>query len=195
MHTVPPCNHNLFATTLAHCLHHITRHVQVSCHQRLLSGKVCDVWCPWFCLTNIRRSIALRPDRNRIIVKPTINFTLARLGMQIANVKQRQILPRMGKIWVSTPQNLASERVYSRNCCSLKCKHIFGFYYRRLFECNKVSIYTMRYNPCSVTAVEQFTDPCPSFIAIIERVVIDVHSDELVSERSLHVPRVGHRVF
>ena len=40
-----------------------------------------------------------------IIVKPTINFTLARLG------------------------NLASERVYSRNCCSLKCKHIFGFYY------------------------------------------------------------------
>ena len=40
-----------------------------------------------------------------IIVKPTINFTLARLG------------------------NLASERVYSRNCCSLKCKHIFGLYY------------------------------------------------------------------
>ena len=39
------------------------------------------------------------------IVKPTINFTLARLG------------------------NLASERVYSRNCCYLKCKHIFGFYY------------------------------------------------------------------
>ena len=28
--------------------------------------------------------------------------------MQIANVKQRQILPRVGKIWVSTPQNLAS---------------------------------------------------------------------------------------
>ena len=28
-----------------------------------------------------------------------------RLGMQIANVKQRQILPRMGKIWVRTPQN------------------------------------------------------------------------------------------
>ena len=25
--------------------------------------------------------------------------------MQIANVKLRQILPRMGKIWVSTPQN------------------------------------------------------------------------------------------
>ena len=25
--------------------------------------------------------------------------------MQIANVKQRQILPRVGKIWVSTPQN------------------------------------------------------------------------------------------
>ncbi len=54
--------------------------------------------------------------------------------MQIANVKQRQILPRVGKIWVSTPQNLASERVYSRNCCSLKCKHIFGFYYKRLSE-------------------------------------------------------------
>ena len=30
---------------------------------------------------------------------------MVRLGMQIANVKQRQILPRMGKIWVSTPQN------------------------------------------------------------------------------------------
>ena len=29
--------------------------------------------------------------------------------MQIANVKQRQILPRVGKIWASTPQNLASE--------------------------------------------------------------------------------------
>ncbi len=28
-----------------------------------------------------------------------------RLGMQIANVKLRQILPRVGKIWVSTPQN------------------------------------------------------------------------------------------
>ena len=28
-----------------------------------------------------------------------------RLGMQIANVKQRQILPRVSKIWVSTPQN------------------------------------------------------------------------------------------
>ena len=53
--------------------------------------------------------------------------------MQIANVKQRQILPRMGKIWARTPQNLASERVYSRNCCSLKCKHIFGFYYNRQF--------------------------------------------------------------
>ena len=25
--------------------------------------------------------------------------------MQVANVKQRQILPRVGKIWVSTPQN------------------------------------------------------------------------------------------
>ena len=43
-----------------------------------------------------------------LIVKPTINFTLARLG------------------------NLASERVYSRNCCSLKCKHIFGFYYKKI---------------------------------------------------------------
>ena len=30
--------------------------------------------------------------------------------MQIANVKQRQIwFPRVGKIWVRTPQNLASE--------------------------------------------------------------------------------------
>ena len=25
--------------------------------------------------------------------------------MQVANVKQRQILPRMGKIWASMPQN------------------------------------------------------------------------------------------
>ena len=56
--------------------------------------------------------------------------------MQIANVKQRQIwFPRVGnQIWVSTPQNLASERVYSRNCCSLKCKHIFGFYYNTISE-------------------------------------------------------------
>ena len=29
--------------------------------------------------------------------------------MQIANVKQRQILPRVGKIWACTPQNLASK--------------------------------------------------------------------------------------
>ena len=28
-----------------------------------------------------------------------------RLGMQVANVKQRQILPRVGKIWARTPQN------------------------------------------------------------------------------------------
>ena len=27
-----------------------------------------------------------------------------RLGMQVANVKLRQILPRVGKIWVSTPR-------------------------------------------------------------------------------------------
>ena len=51
--------------------------------------------------------------------------------MQIANVKQRQIwFPRVGnQIWVSTPQNLASDQVYLRNDCSLKCEHIFGFYY------------------------------------------------------------------
>ena len=51
--------------------------------------------------------------------------------MQIANVKQRQIwFPRVGnQIWVRTPQNLGSEgRV--RNCYLLKCKHIFGFYYK-----------------------------------------------------------------
>ena len=58
--------------------------------------------------------------------------------MQIANVKQRQILPRVGnQIWVSTPQNLASERVCSRNCCSLKCKHIFGFYYKAIYSAKK----------------------------------------------------------
>ena len=27
------------------------------------------------------------------------------VGMQVANVKLRQILPRVGKIWASTPQN------------------------------------------------------------------------------------------
>ena len=32
--------------------------------------------------------------------------------MQIANVKQRQILPRVGKIWACTPQNLASGEKY-----------------------------------------------------------------------------------
>ena len=53
--------------------------------------------------------------------------------MQIANVKQRQILPRMGKIWARTPQNLASDGVCLCNNCSLKCKHIFGFYYNRQF--------------------------------------------------------------
>ena len=59
--------------------------------------------------------------------------------MQIANVKQRQIwFPRVGnQIWVRTPQNLASERVYSRNCCSLKCKHIFGFYYKQILGLSK----------------------------------------------------------
>ena len=59
---------------------------------------------------NLKNSLPDKPNIfigkiKYIIVKPTINFTLARLG------------------------NLASERVYSRNCCSLKCKHIFGFYY------------------------------------------------------------------
>ena len=48
------------------------------------------------------------------IVKPTINFTLARLG------------------------NLASERVYSRNCCSLKCKHIFGFTINDIYQHQRV---------------------------------------------------------
>ena len=56
----------------------------------------------------IKNMSVLHQTQNKTtIVKPTINFTLARLG------------------------NLASERVYSRNCCSLKCKHIFGFYYIR----------------------------------------------------------------
>ena len=38
--------------------------------------------------------------------EPTVlGLSPVRLGMQIANVKQRQILPRVGKIWVRTPQN------------------------------------------------------------------------------------------
>ena len=39
--------------------------------------------------------------------EPTVlGLSPVRLGMQIANVKQRQILPRVGnQIWVSTPQN------------------------------------------------------------------------------------------
>ena len=42
-------------------------------------------------------------DRER---KSFLKLTLmVRFGMQIANVKQRQILPRMGKIWERTPQN------------------------------------------------------------------------------------------
>ena len=33
-------------------------------------------------------------------------YFVIRLGMQIAKLKQRQILPRVGnQIWVSTPQN------------------------------------------------------------------------------------------
>ena len=47
------------------------------------------------------------------IVKPTINWTLTRCFT-----------------WAFLLGNLASERVYSRNCCSLKCKHIFRFYYK-----------------------------------------------------------------
>ena len=55
--------------------------------------------------------------------------------MQIANVKQRQIwFPRVGKIWVSTPQNLASgaREVGVRNPSHrfLKCPFIFGLYYK-----------------------------------------------------------------
>ena len=35
-----------------------------------------------------------------------VGISPVRLGMQIANVKQRQILPRVGnQIWVRTPQN------------------------------------------------------------------------------------------
>ena len=38
--------------------------------------------------------------------EPTVlGLSPVRLGMQIANVKQRQILPRVGKIWACTPQN------------------------------------------------------------------------------------------
>ena len=36
-----------------------------------------------------------------------------RLGMQIANVKQRQILPRVGKIWVRTPRCTSHLGVYA----------------------------------------------------------------------------------
>ena len=40
--------------------------------------------------------------------------------MQIANVKQRQILPRMGKIWASTPQNLAYRVFCGQLCDSIR---------------------------------------------------------------------------
>ncbi len=63
-------------------------------------------------------SVLHQSQNKTTIVKPTINFTKS----EVRNAD---------RIWVSTPQNLASERVYSRNCCSLKCKHIFGFYYIR----------------------------------------------------------------
>ena len=42
--------------------------------------------------------------------------------MQVANVKQRQILPRVGKIWACTPQNLASG---GDGLCLMKCQFIF----------------------------------------------------------------------
>ena len=64
-----------------------------------------------------------------------------------------------------------------------------------LFERNEISINTMWYYACFVAATQQFTDPCSSFIAVIERVVIDVHSDKFVGECGLHVAGVGHRVF
>ena len=40
--------------------------------------------------------------------------------MQIANVKQRQILPRVGKIWVSTPQN-RTYRTWGEVMCDVHC--------------------------------------------------------------------------
>ena len=60
--------------------------------------------------------------------------------MQIANVKQRQILPRMGKIWVSTPQNLASNAVNGMDC-PWKCQSIFRFYYNKSPKTKKVAFF------------------------------------------------------
>ena len=39
-------------------------------------------------------------------------LAVGEVRMQVANVKQRQILPRVGKIWACTPQNLASGSGY-----------------------------------------------------------------------------------
>ena len=41
--------------------------------------------------------------------------------MHVANVKQRQILPRVGKIWASTPQNCATTNAATfKTRCPLK---------------------------------------------------------------------------
>jgi hypothetical protein len=50
-----------------------------------------------------------------IIVKPTINYTLARLGMQIA----------FGRVRRKT----SPARKYVLDCYSLNCPRIFGLYY------------------------------------------------------------------
>ena len=68
--------------------------------------------------------------------------------MHVANIKQRQILPRVGKIWASTPQNCATtNRATFENGCPVKV-YLFvvmrfiaslgKLYYR---NCSNFSIY------------------------------------------------------
>ncbi len=56
-----------------------------------------------------------------------------RLGMQITNVKQRQILPRVGKIWVCTPRCTSHLGMYAAKTeptGGCKCLVIFTVHYK-----------------------------------------------------------------
>ena len=94
------------------------------------------LWDKVFTESQDKLSELARKVRADIIVKPTITFTKSEVRhadrkCKAFSLRSKIGFPRVGnQIWVRTPQNLASERVYSRNCCSLKCKHIFGFYYK-----------------------------------------------------------------
>ena len=69
--------------------------------------------------------------------------------MQIANVKQRQILPRVGKIWARTPQNCATtNRATFENGCPLK---VYPFVVMRFIA----SLWKSYYRNCQNYTINQ----------------------------------------